>query len=194
MSILDNVRRLIMGSETTQQATQNFIRALAEEAIKQGDPSALVAVAAQWESLQEGRELIAGPERMALPETAGAVPYTKPCEMRPIVVEIMQAAYIAGIFEITNGTIQKQLDAKINSQGGWKPADLEDLDPGPRIRVRWKQTLSTCLLEMRHAGDIVNDPSAYKTYRLAEHLYPRLAAAPESMALPEAEYEWHTVS
>jgi hypothetical protein len=193
MSILDTLRRLVTGSETAQAATQTYIRILAEEAIKSGDPAILVAVAAQWESMQEGRQLMGTATPAALPSMASGIQYTKPQEMRPLVILILQDAYLAGFPEVTTGGIQKQLEARMSAEGGWKCGDMEDVDRGSKVRLRWKQTLSACLMEMRHSGDIENDPAQYKTYRLAQHLCPQLPAQAELIALPLPDEEWAVV-
>ena len=108
---------------------------------------------------------------LALPSTS----YTTSDEMKPVVIEIMQQAYIGGVDQMTNGTIKKQLDRVKQSSGGWKDGDLEDVDPRPGIQPRWWQTLSVALREMRAAGDVTTDPVNYRTYTLSPRHLPQSA-------------------
>ena len=85
--------------------------------------------------------------------------YTTANEMKPVVIKIMQEAYVGGITQMTNGDIKKQLDRVKQSTGGWKDGDLEDVDPAPGIHVPLvaiKYPLP--LREMRTAGDVTTDP------------------------------------
>ena len=181
MSIIDTIKQLIKGSPDAQVATQNMISTLAAEAVKTGNPDALVAVAAQWENLMHG-------SARALPEScdraiAAQVNYTTADEMKPIIIRVMQQAYLAGVVEITNGVIKKALNTYMLANGGWKDGDLQDNNPAPGIQPLWWSTLSSALFELRQTGDISNDPQAWRTYALAPHHLPQLSAATEAPAL-----------
>jgi hypothetical protein len=184
MSILSIIRDLIKGSPDAENATTRLIDVLASEAIKTGDPDALVAVAAQWQELLEGRIV-----RQALPAAAGSTPgsfartLTPPDALRTHVLEVMSTAWLNGIEEVTTGVIQKGVDRLVRANGGWTDADLEDVSPNPGIQHRWRLTLSTCLKDMRLAGEVRNDPRATKTYTLTPRMRPALPAAPERPAL-----------
>ena len=181
MSIFDTIKRLIKGSPDAQAATQHMITVLAAEAVKTGNPDALVAVAAQWEQLQEGRALMPGTEHAT---TGLPADYTTAAELKPLVIKVMQNAYIGGITEVTNGTIKKQINTFKLANGGWKDADLQDNDPKPGIQPLWWSTLSQALSELRQSGDISNDSRAWRTYTLAPQHLPMLpgAAEPKSLA------------
>ena len=183
MSIIDTIKQLIKGSPDAQAATQNMISTLAAEAVKTGNPDALVAVAAQWENLMHGsaRALPAGDDTAVL---SAQVNYTTADEMKPIIIRVMQQAYLAGVVEITNGVIKKALNTyMVNQGGGWKDGDLQDNHPAPGIQPLWWSTLSSALFELRQTGDISNDPQAWRTYALAPHNLPQLSAATEVPAL-----------
>lgn len=181
MSIIDTIKRLINGSPDAQAATSKMIEVLAAEAVKTGNPDALVAVAAQWEQLLEGAV-------KALPsfsDSGGAhVDFTTAAELKPLVIKVMQNAYLGGITEVTNGTIKKQINTFKLASGGWKDADLQDNDPKPGIQPLWWSTLSQALSELRQSGDISNDARAWRTYTLAPQHLPMLpgAAEPKSLA------------
>ena len=180
MSIIDTIKRLIQGSPDAQAATQHMITVLATEAVKTNNPDALVAVAAQWENLLEGSS-------RALPQSTGeiihAAEYTTAEAMKPIVIKVMQQAYLAGVTEITNGTIKKALNTIMLANGGWKDADLRDNDPKPGVQPLWWSTLSQALYELRQTGDISNDARQWRTYSLAPHHLPQLEPGAEAPAL-----------
>ena len=127
-------------------------------------PDALVAVAAQWEQLLEGGQAQLPSAQHSLP--AAHVDFTTAAEMKPLVIKVMQNAYLGGITEVTNGTIKKQLNTYKLANGGWKDADLQDNDPKPGIQPLWWSTLSQALSELRQSGDISNDARAWRTYTL----------------------------
>lgn len=182
MSILDTIKRLINGSPDAQAATSKMIEVLAAEAIKTGNPDALVAVAAQWEQLLDGSPAaLPSSDKVCLPVSSSN--FTSALELQPIVIKIMQNAYLGGVMEVTTGTIQKQLNQYMLAHGGWKDGDLEDVDPRPGIQHRWKKTLSVALKDMRDSGDISNDPRAWKTYVLAPRHLPLLPAGEEPKQL-----------
>lgn len=174
MTIIDTIKRLIKGSPAAEEATRKMIDALATEAIKTGSPDALVAVAAQWEQLLEGRALAPVTEQAAL---APSVEITSANDMKPVVIRIMQNAYLGGVTEMTNGDIKKAMNRHVMANGGWKDADVVDNHPAPGIQPLWWSTLSQALVEMRKEGDISNDPTAWRTYTLAQHHLPMLNAA-----------------
>jgi hypothetical protein len=201
MSILDTIRGLIKGSSDAETATSNLMQVLAREAIKTGNPEALIAVAAQWEEMLEGRSAIRqGVLPMALPEPTvfPALVSTPPEALRDYVIKVMQSAYLGGCEEITTGDIQKGVDRLVRSGPGWTDADLEDLSEGAQrqcernIRqIRWKVSLSTCMQTMRRAGDIRNaDIGRSKTYVLSKHLRPALPPAAVPLQL---EPTWEPV-
>ena len=105
MSIFDTIKRLIKGSPDAQAATQHMITVLAAEAVKTGNPDALVAVAAQWEQLQEGRALPSGYD---LATAALPADYTTAAELKPLVIKVMQNAYIGGITEVTTARLKSR--------------------------------------------------------------------------------------
>ena len=181
MSIFDQIKRLIKGSPDAQAATQHMIEVLAGEAIKTGNPDALVAVAAQWEQLLEGGQAQLPSAQHSL--TAAHVDYTTAAEMKPLVIKVMQNAYLGGINEVTNGTIKKQLNTYKLAHGGWKDADLQDNDPKPGVQPLWWSTLSQALSELRQSGDISNDARAWRTYTLAPQHLPMLPGAAEPKSL-----------
>lgn len=180
MSIFEQIKRLIKGSPDAQAATQHMITVLAAEAVKTGNPDALVAVAAQWEQLQEGRML---PPETEHATTGLPAEYTTAAELKPLVIKVMQNAYLGGITEVTNGTIKKQVNTYKLANGGWKDADLQDNDPKPGIQPLWWSTLSQALSELRQSGDISNDSRAWRTYTLAPQHLPMLpgSVAPKSL-------------
>lgn len=188
MSIIDTIKRLINGSPDAQAATQHMIQALALEAVKTGQPDALVAVAAQWEQLMEG-------SAKALPAEVGSPnairDYTSAAEMKPLVLKIMQNAYLGGVIEVTNGTIKKQMNTYVMANGGWKDGDLHDNDPAPGLQPLWWQTLSQALSELRQSGDIANDSRAWRTYTLAPQHVPML---PGSVRPKELTGNWEVVA
>ena len=182
MTFFSQISKLFRGSEDVRSAAELMIEAMAKEAIKTGNPEALMAVAQQWEQLQDGTPSLANVEvtpQLALPSGD----YTTADEMKPTVIKIMQEAYLGGVEQITNGTIKKQLDRVKQANGGWKDGDLEDTDPKPGIQPRWHKTLSLALKEMRSAGEITNDPVNWRTYTLAAHLIPALPAGEEPKQL-----------
>ena len=181
MSIFDQIKRLIKGSPDAQAATQHMIEVLAGEAVKTGSPDALVAVAAQWEQLLEGGRAL--PARSEIATSGLPANYTTASELKPLVIKVMQNAYIGGITEVTNGTIKKQLNAFKMANGGWKDADLQDSDPKPGIQPLWWSTLSQALSELRQSGDISNDARAWRTYTLAPQHLPMLPGAAEPKSL-----------
>lgn len=187
MTIIDTIRRLINGSPDAKAATSRMIEVLAAEAVKTGNPDALVAVAAQWEQLLEGSV-------KALPSYSDSgiahADRTSAADMKPIVIRIMQNAYVGGITEVTNGTIKKQLNTYVLANGGWKDGDLHDNDPAPGIQPLWWATLSQALNEMRQAGDISNDARAWRTYTLAPQHLPLL---PGTAVPRELAGEWEVV-
>ena len=181
MSIFDQIKRLIKGSPDAQAATQHMIEVLAGEAVKTGNPDALVAVAAQWEQLLEGGQAQLPSAQHSL--AAAHVDFTTAAEMKPLVIKVMQNAYLGGISEVTNGTIKKQLNTYKVANGGWKDADLQDNDPKPGIQPLWWSTLSQALSELRQSGDISNDARAWRTYTLAPQHLPLLPGAQEPKSL-----------
>lgn len=181
MSFLNTIKNLFRESEDVRSAAEMMIEAMSREAIKTGNPEALMHVAHQWEQLQDGTPALASVNvTPALPPTAD---FTTADEMKPVVIKIMQEAYLGGVEQLTNGTIKKQLDRVKQANGGWKNADLEDVSPAAGIQCRWWGTLSQALKEMRHAGEVVNDPVNYRTYSLAAHLLPALPAGQETKQL-----------
>lgn len=189
MSIFDTIKRLIKGSPDAQAATQHMIQVLAAEAVKTGNPDALVAVAAQWEQLQEGRALPAARSEAA--DSGHIFDFTTAAELKPLVIKVMQNAYIGGITEVTNGTIKKQVNTFKLANGGWKDADLQDNDPAPGIQPLWWSTLSQALSELRQSGDISNDARAWRTYTLAPQHLPMLPGAAEPKSLCAGWEEVH---
>lgn len=186
MSIIDTIKQLIKGSPDAQVATQNMISTLAAEAVKTGNPDALVAVAAQWENLMHGSARALPQSHSGPGETAALtaqVNYTTADEMKPIIIRVMQQAYLAGVVEITNGVIKKAMNTYMLANGGWKDGDLQDNNPAPGIQPLWWSTLSSALYELRQTGDVSNDPQAWRTYALAPHNLPQLSAAAEAPAL-----------
>jgi len=180
MSFLTTIKNLFRDSENVRSAAELMINEMAREAIKTGNPEALMHVAAQWEQLQDGTPALASVDvQPALP----VADITTADEMKPVIIEIMQAAYLGGVEQLTNGTIKKQLDRVKQANGGWKDADVEDVSPAPGIQCRWWGTLSQALKEMRHAGEVINDPVNYRTYSLAPHLVPALPAGQEPKQL-----------
>jgi hypothetical protein len=186
MTILSTIRDLIKGSPDAETATRHLMEVLAREAIKTGDPDALVSVAAQWQELLDGR-----PAQLALPEASGrqvGIRTTTPPEaLREPVLEVMRSAWLSGVTEVTTGVIQKGVDRQIRAGAGWSDADLEDVSDRPGVQHRWRITLSTCLRDMRQAGEIRNDAKAWKTYTLAPHMRPTLPPTP---ARHELEPTW----
>ena len=182
MSIIDTIKQLIKGSPDAQVATQNMISTLASEAVKTGNPDALVAVAAQWENLMHGSAR-ALPACDATATLSAQVNHTTADEMKPIIIRVMQQAYLAGVVEITNGVIKKAMNTYMLANGGWKDGDLQDNHPAPGIQPLWWSTLSSALYELRQTGDVSNDPQAWRTYALAPHNLPQLSAAAEAPAL-----------
>ena len=100
--------------------------------------------------------------------------YTSAATMKPIVIKIMQQAYIGGVVEITNGTLKKALNTYMLANGGWTDADLQDNDPKPGVQPLWWSTLSQALYELRQTGDVSNDARAWRTYQLAPQHLPML--------------------
>lgn len=191
MSILTTIQRLIKGSPDAETATRQLMEVLAREAIKTGDPDALVSVAAQWQELLEGR-----PALPASPASSNPLyRITPPEALRDHVLAVMRAAWSSGLAEVTTGTIQKGVDRLVKLNSGWTDADLEDVSDRPGIQHRWKVTLSTCLRDMRNAGEVRNDPKAWKTYTLAPHMRKSLpSAAPAeppvlAPATPRSDFE-----
>ena len=180
MSFLNTIKNLFRESEDVRTAAEMMIEALAKEAIKTGNPEALMHVAAQWEQLQEGTPSLANVEA---PLSLPAADCTSPDEMKPVVIKIMQEAYLGGVEQVTNGTIKKQLDRVKAATGGWKDGDMEDMSPRPGIQPRWWTTLSMALKEMRAAGDLITDPINYRTYSLSPRLIPALPAGAEPKQL-----------
>ena len=156
----------------------SLIEALAIDAIRSGDPAALLAVAHRWQ-LMEGS--------CPAPAPAPAIPAAAPepttgCltleEMREHVLTVMRGHAEAGKRSSSIYDIQKGIDRLIRSGPGWAAEDLQDLNEGmlnPHGRhvehVRWKRMLTTCMMEMRRAGEVRN-PSRkqIKTYVLAARL------------------------
>ena len=167
MSIFEQIKRLIKGSPDAQAATQHMITVLAAEAVKTGNPDALVAVAAQWEQLQEGRMLPPGSEHA---NSGHTFDFTTAAELKPLVIKVMQNAYIGGITEVTNGMIKKQINTYKLANGGWKDADLQDNDPA------------------RHPTVVVEhpEPSAVRTAPVRRHQQrlPRMADVHPGPAAP----------
>ena len=191
MSIIDTIKQLIKGSPDAQVATQNMISTLAAEAVKTGNPDALVAVAAQWENLMHGSaRALPDHSNRAIAALPTQISYTTADEMKPIIIRIMQQAYLAGVEEITNGVIKKAMNAHMLANGGWKDGDLQDNSPRPGIQPLWWSTVTNALFELRQTGDISNDPQAWRTYSLAPHHLPQLKAAAETPALQA----WETIT
>jgi hypothetical protein len=188
MSFLNTIKNLFRESEDVRSAAEMMIEAMSKEAIKSGNPEALMHVAQQWELLQDGNPALA-----SVDITTPALPsadYTSADEMKPVVIKIMQEAYLGGVEQVTNGTIKKQLDRVKQATGGWKDGDMEDTDPKPGIQPRWHKTLSLALKEMRQSGEIANDSVNWRTYTLAAHLIPALPAGQEPKQLAGA---WEVV-
>ena len=181
MSFLNTIKNLFRESEDVRSAAEMMIEAMSKEAIKTGNPEALMHVAQQWELLQDGNPALA-----SVDVTTPALPsadYTSADEMKPVVIKIMQEAYLGGVEQVTNGTIKKQLDRVKAATGGWKDGDMEDMSPRPGIQPRWWTTLSMALKEMRAAGDLITDPINYRTYSLSPRLIPALPAGAEPKQL-----------
>ena len=182
MSFLQTVKNLFHKSEDVRAAAEQMVQAMAIEAIRSGDPEQLMHVACQWEVLQEGTPTLA-----TIPTSAiGALPpgdITTADEMKPVVIEIMQQAYLGGVDQMTNGTIKKQLDRVKQASGGWKDGDVADCSDAPGIQPLWWRTLSQALREMRAAGEVATDPINYRTYTLAPHLIPALPAGAQTKQL-----------
>lgn len=191
MTILSTIRDLIKGSPDAETATRHLMEVLAREAIKTGDPDALVSVASQWQELLEGRPVRHALPPVELPGFCSPHPLTPPEALRDHVLEVMRAAWLGGYAEVTTGTIQKGVDRLVRTNGGWTDADLEDVSDRPGIQHRWKVTLSNCLRDMRQAGEVRNDAKAWKTYTLTPHMRPALPASP---ALMELEPSWEVVA
>ena len=181
MSLFSQISKLFRGSTEVRDAAEMMIEALSKEAIKTGNPEALMAVAQQWELLQDGNPALTNVD-VTLPALPSA-DHTTANEMKPVVIKIMQEAYIGGITQMTNGDIKKQLDRVKQAAGGWKDGDLEDVDPAPGIQYRWWRTLSVALREMRTAGDVTTDPVNYRTYTLSPAHLPQLPAGQEPKQL-----------
>jgi hypothetical protein len=184
MSFLDAVKRLIQGSPSAQKAQKELIRALVEEALSKGDPESLVAAAAYWKSVEDGASLPAATSYNSEPCTSVALAsvseVTSHAELRAMIVEIMQHSYLSGVAEVTVFTIMKQLEILVDRRGGWRDGDLEDVDPGPNVRERWRANVSSCLRQMRNAGEMHNSVANKKTYRLGRALLPKqIEAGPE---------------
>lgn len=184
MTFLETIKGLFTKSEDVRSAAELMIEAMAKEAIKSGNPEALMHVAAQWEQLQEGTPALVSVDV----HTAAALPaatedITTADEMKPVVIKIMQEAYLGGVDQMTNGTIKKQLDRVKQANGGWKNGDMEDVDPRPGIQPRWWKTLSVALKEMKDAGDVASDPINYRTYQLSPRHIPMLPAGAEPKQL-----------
>ena len=182
MSFLQTVKNLFQKSEDVRTAAELMINAMAAEAIKSGDPEQLMHVAHQWEQLQEGTATLASAGTSA-PLALPSADVTAPDEMKPVIIRIMQEAYLGGVDEMTNGTIKKQLDRIKQASGGWKDGDVEDCSPAPGIQPLWWKTLSVALREMRSAGEVTNGAENWRTYRLAPHLVPALPAGEEPKQL-----------
>ena len=181
MSFLNTIKNLFRDSEDVRSAAEMMIEAMSKEAIKTGDPEALMHVAQQWELLQDGN-----PSLVNIDVAVGALPpadITPADEMKPVVIKIMQEAYLGGIEQVTNGTIKKQLDRVKQAAGGWKDGDMVDTSPRAGIQPRWHKTLSHALKEMRQAGEIANDSVNWRTYKLASHLIPALPSGQEPKQL-----------
>ena len=118
MSLFTQITKLFRGSEDVRSAAEMMIEAMSKEAIKTGNPEALMAVAQQWELLQDGTPSLANVD-VTLPALPAA-DITTPNEMKPVVIKIMQQAYIGGITQMTNGDIKKQMDLYKQSAGGWE--------------------------------------------------------------------------
>jgi hypothetical protein len=188
MSIIDTIKSLINGSPDAQAATAKMIEILAAEAIKTGQPDALVAVAAQWENLLEGNSRALAPASV---DPSVQIDYTTAATLKPLVIKIMQQAYLGGVVEITNGTLKKALNTYMLANGGWKDADLQDNDPKPGIQPLWWSTLSCALYELRQTGDVSNDAKAWRTYSLAPHHIPLLSG---SQPAPSLAPSWEPVA
>jgi hypothetical protein len=191
MTILSTIRDLIKGSPDAETATRHLMEVLAREAIKTGDPDALVSVAAQWQELLEGRPGRPALPAVELPGFCATRALTPPEALRDHVLEVMRAAWLSGIAELTTGVIQKGVDRLVRTHGGWTDADMEDVSDRPGIQHRWKSTLSICLRDMRQAGEVRNDAKAWKTYTLAPYMRPALPAAP---VRAELEPSWEPIA
>lgn len=181
MSFFNTIKNLFRESEDVRTAAEMMIEAMSKEAIKTGNPEALMHVAQQWEQLQDGNPTLSteGSSPLSLPSAE----YTSADEMKPVVIKIMQEAYLGGVDQMTNGTIKKQLDRVKQASGGWKDGDLEDIDPRPGIQPRWWRTLTVALKEMRAAGDVTTDPVNYRTYTLSPRHLPQLPPGREPKQL-----------
>lgn len=189
MSFLQTVKNLFHKSEDVRTAAEMMVQAMAAEAIKSGDPEQLMHVAFQWEQLQDGTPTLATiPTRAvnALP----AADITTADEMKPVVIKIMQEAYLGGVDQMTNGTIKKQLDRVKQASGGWKDGDVADCSDAPGIQPLWWRTLSQALREMRAAGEVTTDPVNYRTYTLGGHLLPALPPSGQTKQLASS---WEAV-
>ena len=184
MSIIDTIKSLIKGSPDAQAATAKMIEILAAEAIKTGQPDALVAVAAQWENLLEGNSRALAPASV---NPSAHLDYTTAATLKPLVIRIMQQAYLGGVVEITNGTLKKALNTYMLTNGGWKDADLQDNDPKPGVQPLWWSTLSQALFELRQQGDVSNDARAWRTYSLAPQHLPMLEGVKAAPSLASWE-------
>lgn len=184
MSIIDTIKNLIKGSPDAQAATAKMIEILAAEAIKTGQPDALVAVAAQWENLLEGNSRALAPASVS---PSAHLDYTTAATLKPLVIKIMQQAYLGGVIEITNGTLKKALNTYMLANGGWKDADLQDNDPKPGVQPLWWATLSQALFELRQQGDVSNDAKAWRTYQLAPQHLPMIEGVREVKSLASWE-------
>lgn len=181
MTIFNTLKNLFRESEDVRSAAEMMIEAMSKQAIKSGNPEALMHVAQQWELLQDGNPSLTNVD-VTLPALPSA-DYTTAAEMKPVVIKIMQQAYLNGIEQLTNGTIKKQLDRVKQASGGWKDGDLEDTDPKPGIQPRWHKTLSMALFELRQSGEISNDRVNWRTYTLSPHMLPALPAGEEPKQL-----------
>ena len=73
MSFLTQIKNLFHQSADVRSAAELMIEAMAKEAIKTGSPEALMAVANQWEQLQDGTPALATVETnaaLAVPSTS----------------------------------------------------------------------------------------------------------------------------
>lgn len=191
MTILTTIRDLIKGCPDAETATRNLIEVLAREAIKTGDPSALVSVAAQWQEMLEGRKALPSfpSGKPVLPESSGEeVLITSVAQLRDYVLDVMCSAWLSGVTEVTSLNIQRGVDSRVRANEGWHDADLAAT--GSWNQPRWKSNLSNCLKHMRSLGEIHNDPQAIKTYTLSPHLRPELPPAPARIQL---EPTWELV-
>jgi hypothetical protein len=189
MSFLQTVKNLFHKSEDVRTAAELMVQAMAAEAIKSGDPEQLMHVAFQWEQLQDGTASLATVPAKAL-NALPAADITTADEMKPVIVTIMQEAYLGGIDQMTNGTIKKQLDRVKQASGGWKDGDVVDCSDAPGIQPLWWRTLSQALREMRASGEVRTDPVNYRTYSLGAHLVPALPAGTEIKQLASS---WEAV-